>query len=583
MDDFKISQLTRRDFTKATGLTIAGLAIQGCLSRKDYGPADLKRPNILLILADDMGFSDIGILGSEIQTPNIDSLAREGITFSNFHVAATCSPTRAMLHTGVDNHRIGMGNMIEIMADNQFNQPGYEGYLNDRAVTISTLLKNAGYHTCMAGKWHLGKNENSIPFARGFEKSFALMESGADNWEEKIYMPIYREVHFFQDDKPAHLPTKNYFSTDFYTDKVIEYIESNRLDNKPFFAYVSYQAVHKPHQAPQKYIDKYMNVYADGWDKIRRKRLKKLQQLGVMPPNTKMADNALTPTEYYKLPDWNTFSKARQKYMTKQMAVYAGMLDNMDMNIGKLIKYLKKIGQYDNTLILFLSDNGADPIDYTKTSRWAKWYQTNYNLEYKALGRKGAFCSYGSGWAGASNAPLSYYKFFSSEGGMRVPLIARFPAIKAGQITNAFGYVKDIAPTILEIAGVKNHNGMYKGKKVFPVTGKSLWPFMTGKTKSIHPEDETIGFELAGSIALFKGDMKLVKNPLPKVKNQWQLYNIKKDPAEMNNLTAEMPELLKKLKKEYYQYEKENGVIPVPEDYGPFKQAAKNAKRAINH
>ena len=228
-------------------------------------PSAARRPNILILLADDMGFSDIGSFGSEIETPNIDRLAADGIRFTNFHVGAACSPTRTMLMTGVDNHLAGMGNMTEIQADNQFGKPGYEGRLNDKVVTVATLLRAAGYHTYMAGKWHLGKTAETIPYARGFERSFALMESGADNWQDMSYAPLYKEVHYYEDDKQVTLPKDNYYSTVFYTDKVIEYIDSNQADDQPWFAYLSFQAVHYPHQAPLEFIDKYDGVYDAGW------------------------------------------------------------------------------------------------------------------------------------------------------------------------------------------------------------------------------------------------------------------------------------------------------------------------------
>ena len=247
-----------------------------------------ERPNVLVLIADDMGYSDIGAFGGEIQTPNIDRLAAEGASFTNFHVGATCSPTRTMLISGVDNHLAGLGNMHEIMADNQFGKPGYEGYLNGSVVSIATVMRDAGYNTYMAGKWHLGGNPESIPHARGFENSFTLVESGADNWVEQSYAPMYKQVHYFENGEAVSLPTEDYFSSDFYTQRIIDNIESNRGNDKPFFAWLGYQAVHYPHQAPKEFIDKYNGVYDGGWNETRNNRLKRQKEMGIFPESVQL-------------------------------------------------------------------------------------------------------------------------------------------------------------------------------------------------------------------------------------------------------------------------------------------------------
>lgn len=240
------------------------------------------RPNILLIVADDMGFSDPGAYGGEISTPNIDALAAEGLQFTNFHVAATCSPTRAMLMTGVTSHKVGMGNMKEIMADNQKGQPGYETWLNDQAVTLPTLLRDAGYRTYMAGKWHLGSRPESLPGARGFQRSVALLESGADNWEAKHYLPAGTAT-WVEDDQPIRLPD-DFYSSFFYADKLIEYLSSEPDSEQPFFAYLAFQAVHAPHHAPAEYVERYADTYVEGWDVIRQRRYDRMTAMGVVPP-----------------------------------------------------------------------------------------------------------------------------------------------------------------------------------------------------------------------------------------------------------------------------------------------------------
>ncbi|NCF35724.1 MAG: sulfatase-like hydrolase/transferase [Gammaproteobacteria bacterium] len=548
-----------------------------------------KRPNILIVLADDLGYSDVGAYGSEIETPNIDQLAAQGVQLTNFHVGAACSPTRTMLMTGVDNHLAGLGNMLEIVADNQFGQPGYEGHLNDKVVTVSTLLRDAGYHTYMVGKWHLGKSAGNIPHGRGFDRSFTLMESGADNWVNQSYGPMYERVHYYEDEREVDLPKENYFSTDYYTDRMIEYIESNRQSGKPFFGYVAYQAVHSPHQAPRPFIDKYNGVYDAGWHELRRQRLEGQQKLGIASPDVELAPN-FDKTTMYTVDDWDSQSDAEMEFNARRMQVYAGMVDNMDFNIGRLLAYLEEIGEADNTLVIFMSDNGADPTELQYMAPFRPWYEAkyqhtfrdkNFSSGYPELGQKGSFSAYGAGWAAVSNSPATYWKTYSTEGGLRSPFIARFPGkIPAGQISSAFGYVIDVVPTVLEVAGVKRPGSTYSGKSIHAPSGESMWSLLSGSASMIHAPDKSIGYELAGSSAVFQGNFKLVRNLPPKGTGEWELYDIVADPSEMNDLAQEMPDLMASLMEAYSRYEENNNVIPVPDDYDPRKQLQKNARRA---
>ncbi|MEP3045451.1 MAG: sulfatase-like hydrolase/transferase [Roseibium sp.] len=545
------------------------------------------KPNILVFLADDMGYSDIGSFGSEIKTPNLDRLAEEGMRLTNFHVGGACSPTRTMLMTGVDNHLAGLGNMVEIQADNQFGKPGYEGYLNDRVVTVASRLLDAGYNTYMVGKWHLGKKKDKLPSAQGFEKTFTLMESGADNWVEQPYGPMYESVHYYENGKPINLPTDGYFSTDFYTDRVIDYIDADRKDGKPFFAYVAYQAVHYPYQVPQEFSDKYNGVYDDGFVKLRERRLKGLKELGIVSADLEI-DSKLDKTTYgpWVYPDWDALSEEEKKFNARRMQTYAGMADNMDVNIGKVLDYVESIGETDNTLVIFLSDNGADPNQFPIASPAnRKWYEEHYDLtyledydgDYSKMGTKGSYADYGPGWAAASNTPNSYYKLFSTEGALRVPFIAHYPnKIAPGNTSHTFGFVKDIVPTLLEVAGIESteENG-----DIHPPTGVSMWSVLTGKSNQIHAENEAIGYELAGSSAIFRGKYKLVKNPPPKGTGMWELYDIETDPSELYDLSKDNPQVAAELAEAYASYEKENGIVAVPEGYNPFEQIAKNAKR----
>ncbi|MEO0650439.1 MAG: arylsulfatase [Planctomycetota bacterium] len=569
----------------ALALSLGAALVTTAACQKD----EPRRPNILILIADDMGYSDIGAFGSEIETPNIDRLANEGMSLTNFHVGATCSPTRTMLISGVDNHLAGLGNMHEIMADNQFGQPGYEGHLNDSVVSIASVLRDGGYHTYMAGKWHLGGEPGSIPHARGFEKSFALAESGADNWVEMPYAPIYDRVHYFEDAELTSLPTEGYYSTDFYTQRIIDNIEADRGDGQPFLAWIGYQAVHYPHQAPKDFIDKYDGLYDRGWEAIRLERLERQQELGIVPVNTRL-DTAFEKSGIpdWHLPDWDSLSPEEQKFNARRMQAYAGMLDCMDVNIGKLLAYLDDIGELDNTFILFMSDNGADPSQLANEEAYRPWYEANYPYtyiedyegDYSAMGQKGSYVDYGPGWAAAANTPNSYFKTFSTEGGLRAPFIARFPGqVPGNSTTNAFGYVKDVFPTLLELAGAQHPGASYRGREVHGPDGASAWPLLTGESDAIHASTEAIGYELAGSSAVFRGDFKLSRNPAPKGAGNWELYNIVEDPGETIDLAATMPELANELIQAYEAYESQYDVVPVPDDYNPGTQMLKNRQR----
>ena len=542
--------------------------VSGCAQQTEEVEAG-DRPNIVVFLVDDLGYSDPGPYGSEISTPNIDALAKQGILFTNYHTAATCSPTRSMLLTGVDNHLTGFGNMLEVMADNQFDQPGYEGYMTNDVVTLPTLLKDAGYHTYMAGKWHLGKTKESLPVARGFERSIALMESGADNWEHKTYLPMYEFVHFYEGYEETDLP-EDFYSNDYYIDRIQEYIEADREDGKPFFAYVSFQAQHYPLQAPQDNIDNYMGVYDVGWDEIRAQRYARQVEMGIMPDGLTLPPNLASP-------DWNSLSDEERRIQSKKMAVYAGMLENLDANIGRLIKYLEEIGEAENTLFLFVSDNGADNNEQDKI--FPEWYAENFDLSYESMGLKGSYVNYGPGWAVASGSPLNLFKAAGSEGGMRVSFIISGPGIQRGVTTDAFAYVSDLTPTFLELAGVSEPTGSYDGRKVHPITGKSMLKFLRGKTDQIHGPKDAVAYELAGSAALFLNGYKLLKNNPPFGDRKWRLYSIGDDPVEANDLSEAEPEIFTDMIAAYKRYAKEVNLIEVPEDYNPLKQLRKNVNR----
>ncbi|MCP4752219.1 MAG: sulfatase-like hydrolase/transferase [Proteobacteria bacterium] len=525
-----------------------------------------KSPNIVLILADDLGFTDTQPYGSEIQTPNISKLADEGVLFSNYHTGATCAPSRAMLMTGVDSHRAGVPEIPEAITPEMAEHDNYQGTLSHRVVTVATLLRDAGYHTYLTGKWHLGKTPDLLPSQRGFERTVAMLDTGADNWEKKHYSPLNVKANWYADGKEIDLPD-DFYSSKFYIDKAIEFIESNRGDEKPFFSYIPFQAVHIPVQAPQEFSDRYKGKYEKGWQALRARRLKAVKKLGLVPENTRLADMP-------SMVEWNSLSQEQKRYESRKMEVYAGMVEAMDHHIGRFIRYLKETDQYDNTIFVFTSDNGPQISDvFSRTPPEALylrlWMKNNgYNMDYETLGTRGSFVYMGPSFASAAASPLAYYKFHTGEGGLRVPMIiAGGHVAQKGTVSNALTFVTDITPTILEMAGVAQPRKTYRGREVEPIIGKSLLPIATGTADRVYGADESVGHESSGSAALFKGDYKLVKNSAIYGDKTWRLYNIARDPGESTDLKEQMPELFEEMMAGYRDYETKNGVQPVPADY----------------
>jgi arylsulfatase A-like enzyme len=554
----------------AASITVAAIGITATQSLA------AERPNIVVILADDLGFTDLGSYGSEINTPHLDALANAGLRFSNYHTAASCAPTRGMLLTGVDSHRNGVPNIVEAIPPEQAKYPHYRGALLPTVPTIAEVLRDSGYHTYMAGKWHLGHATPELrPNARGFERSVAMADSGADNWEKKPYLPIYDQANWYADDKETDLPD-DFYSSKFLVDKTIEFIESNREDGKPFFSYLPFQAVHIPVQAPQEFTDKYLGVYDAGWAALRQGRFDAALHLGLVPKGTVLDDVSTTM-------DWEGLSADEKRYASKTMAVYAGMVDAMDFHVGRLVDYLKAKGEFDNTIFVFVSDNGSegsDPTVIPGASLVVPLFLAigGYETEYETLGTKGSFVTIGPSFASASASPLSYYKFFSREGGMRVPLIVSGPPVtRRGQISDEFVYVTDLAPTLLEFAGVTRAPTSAEPTSLEPVSpeqmrGKSLVQHLAGTSDEVHDESEAIGYELAGNAALFRGDFKVVKDRGPIGDDQWHLFNLKTDVGEANDLRDVEPEIFESMLAAYRDYEKTNNVLPVPDGYDQRQQ-----------
>ena len=522
------------------------------------------RPNVVLILADDLGFTDIAPFGSEIDTPNIARLAASGLSFTNYHTAANCAPARAMLLTGVDSHRNGVPNIPESIPPEQLAYDHYQGVLSQNVVTLASLLRDSGYHTYMTGKWHLGHTPELLPSARGFERTIAMADTGADNWEQRTYLPIYDEAHWYADGEKHTLPD-DFYSSEYFIDKTIEFIDANESDDKPFFAYIPFQAVHMPVQAPKEFSDKYAGVYDEGWAVMRERRRLAAEESGVIPRNT---EAIVTPGTL----DWNALTDEQREHHARRMEVYAGMVDAMDMHIGRLMAYLESIGEYENTIFIFTSDNGAEGsplISPTADSVLDPWFESvGYDTGIENLGEKGSWVGIGPSNATIAASPLAYYKFHANEGGLRVPLVMSGPGIfQRGELSEEFVFVTDLAPTILSLAEVNNHGGNWQTRVVEPIVGKDFSSYLQGQAGPIHSASEPIGYEMGGSGALFKGDYKIVINKFEQNESEWHLFNIKTDPGEANDLAQVEPKLLAEMLADYEAWASSNNVLPMPEGY----------------
>lgn len=510
------------------------------------------RPNILLVVADDLGFSDTGPYGGEISTPTIDALAEQGTLFTDFHASVSCSPTRSMLMSGNDNHVAGLGQMAEILAPNQVGQPGYEGHLNDRVASMAEVLRDAGYKTYMAGKWHLGHEKGSLPHDRGFDETLTLLVGGASHWNDRLGInpgddpAEYAMNGEFLEELPA-----DFFSSRSYTDHLMDLIRSGRDDDRPFFGYLAFTAPHDPVHAPEPWHSMYRGVYDEGYEVLERQRWESARTLGILPEDADLAPMAPIVER------WDELSDDRKAAEARAMEIYAGMVTNMDYHLGRMLDFLTDIGEIDNTLIIFLSDNGANPwfsSDYPGATE--PEFADQFDNSLGNIGHPGSNVAYGSGWAGASSGPLDRFKMTVGEGGMRVPLIIAGPGISSGERTDAFAYVWDILPTVMELTGAT-----YPADKEQP-RGRSMMPLLTGDTDALYGEDELVGGEMGEGKWMRQGAFKAVTIPAPYGDGNWRLFNVETDPGEANDLSAEMPDLLSELRAAYDAYAEEVGVIP---------------------
>lgn len=540
------------------------------------GPLAAEAPNIVVLLADDVGFSDFGAYGSEIRTPNIDALAAAGMQFTNFHVSPNCAPTRAMLLTGVSNHRAGLGNIPETIPPSQRGHPAYLGRLRDDVVTVASMLRTAGYRTYVTGKWHLGHEAGTLPNARGFDRSFVLDASGADNWEQRSYLPYYSEAPWFEDGEPATLP-EDFYSSAFIVDQMIDYLGGPADDaegRRPFFAYLGFQAIHIPVQAPREFTERYLGIYDQGWDVLRQQRFEGVMTRGLLPEATVMGPMPAG------IPSWGSLDSQAQRHAAQSMAVNAGMLEAMDFHIGRLLDHLRATSEYERTLFIVLSDNGPEPnqpLDLPAMRLWLR--AVGYRTDHATLGEKGSYAAIGPGFASAAAAPGAFFKFHAGEGGMRVPLIIAGEGVRPG-LSSAFTFVTDLLPTLLEWAEVEVPE-VIDGVRVQTLSGRSLSPLLRGQADAVHGPDDLVAMEVGGNVALFRGDYKLVRNMPPYGDGSWQLYDLSTDPGETRDLSARHAELMQSLLSAYQAYAEREGVLELPAGYDPMVEMIRASRQRM--
>jgi len=554
------------------------------------------RPSILLIVADDMGQTDLGIYGSEIRTPNLDQLASRGLMLTSYYASPLCAPTRAMLLSGTDNHRAGEGLMDQTVE----GADGYEGHLNDRVATLASRLKKVGYHTYMAGKWHLGYRDEQSAASRGFDRSFTLLAGGAAHYGMvglRGASAQYRDDGKLVDSLPA-----DFYSTTYYTDKMLGYMKQSAGDGKPFFAYLAYTAPHWPMQAPEADIQRQRGRYDAGYEVLRQNRFAAWKARGFAPRDAQLPD---LPPGYTP---WSELNSGQQAKSARAMEVYAAMVERMDTEVGRVLAYLRQSGQLDNTLILFQSDNGAE-------GGFDRGATANDDVALDDIGRPGSWVYVGKGWAEAQGAPYFLQKFYTGEGGIHVPAFAYGPAlgVPSGKRNDSLLITPDVAPTLLEFAGADA--GVPKEQPdALPITGRSFAAILTGETFTRRRgETDTVGWEHSGHAAIRRGDFKLLwvggnnpptagvgparpspaaRNPVPAGSTParasaparpalnrekmaeggpagepvgkggpWKLYNLRQDPAELHDLSAQNPQLKSQLLDEWARYARESGVI----------------------
>lgn len=515
------------------------------------------KPNIVVLFADDMGYSDIGCFGSEIETPNIDLLAANGLRFTHFYNTGRCCPSRASILTGLYSHQADIGHMA-----GETGVKGYRDRLSFNAVTLAEVLSAAGYHTIMTGKWHLGWRDEGSPTARGFQHFY-----GTRGYIDSYFTVIPRTEIYLNEEliipptrKPTnHLkPDEEWYTTDVFTDYAIHFIDQVRKqDDQPFFAYVAYNAPHFPLHAKPEDIRKYRGKYRDGWAKFRERRYAKLKELGIVDE-----DWPLSPLD---VPNWGSLTDKQRDDMDFKMALFAAIIDRLDQNVGRIVDHLKKIGELDNTLLVFLSDNGGTK----ETGLFGIKGDKNTVDNHAEWGRVGGWTSsYGQGWANLSNVPFRQYKRENHEGGVSAPFVVHWPkGIETGRLVHEPAHLIDLMPTFVEVAGAK-YPKQFEGNKIQPMEGESLVPHFSSSPHLPRSLSHRLLFwEHEGNRAVRDGDWKLVGS-----RNEpWELYHIARDRTELKDLAKTEPERFASLKSKWDAWADRVGVL-TPAEFDAARQ-----------
>lgn len=551
------------EWTRRLAVLALALMAAPALAQPALAP---RKPDIIVILVDDAAFMDFGAFGGEARTPNIDRLAASGAIMTNYHTSPLCSPSRAMLLTGMDSHRTGVSTIEEVLPPELKGKPGYTLRLEPGVLTIADRLKAGGYRTLMSGKWHLGHGPGDLPNEHGFDRSLALDASGTDNWAAKPYMPYYQDAPWFEDGKPAKLP-ESFYSSELLVDRLISYIDEGDR-HTPYFGYLAFQAVHIPVQAPKEFSDRYDGQFDQGWEAVRRARWERAKAMGIVPPDAPYAEMP------GNLRPWKSLKEEDRAKYARSMEVYSGMIEAMDHHIGRLIAHVQKRGELDNTLFVITSDNGPEPSDPVHAPWMDIWMALHgYNWALEAMGESGSLAYIGPEWASSISAPASLYKFYASDGGLRVPMIMSGPGVPAGARQHALVFVTDVTPTLLELAGV----GGAEPAGTRPMTGRSLAPLLSGAANRVYGETDTFGIEVSGNAALFRDRYKIVRNMPPVGDGAWRLYDLLSDPSEVNDLATAQPELFQSMQAGYEAYMQRAGVLPLPAGYQVERQILRNS------
>ena len=535
---------------------LLSVLLVACSESNQKLSASTTRPNILLILADDLGFSDLGVYGSEIPTPNIDSLAASGTLLTNFYANATCAPSRSMLLSGMDSHAVGYGfnpsaaRRLPVLT----GQPGYNGNWPAPITSFVNQFSDSGYYTFMAGKWHQGRGPNADPLARGFQKAFYLVEGGASHFSDAAgQTSAAPEASYFDDDEQVAALPAEFYSTRFYVSKVIDYLERQRKgDDRPFFGYLAFTAPHWPLQVPDGWLDRFAGKYDEGWAVIRDRRIEAAKEKGLVPFNAEI------PPFPRALGNWSELDPEQQTREARRMELYAAMIAYMDQQVGRLIEYLKASNQYDDTLIVFLSDNGPEGnnIEFGLSDN-RDWLPTRFDQSLANMGRSNSYVTFSRGWAHVSAGALNQYKSFLGEGGVRVPAIFSYPGqiVDSRQLESLIS-IMDVAPTLMDF-------GKVTANPQFIMHGQSATrQLLSEENLPVRPH---LAMETYGNRAVWREKLKLLWDWQDR---DWHLYNLATDPGETAKLGDKFADEKAEMIEIFAEFAAANGVVVLQDEVG---------------